>query len=654
MCGIAGVLFADPSRPSSPELLKAMGDTIAHRGPDAEGFWFEPGVGLAHRRLSIIDLAGGDQPIANEDGSLQVVFNGEIYNFHELRADLEARGHRFKTHSDTEVLVHLYEEHGEGLVERLRGMFAFALWDRPRRRLLLARDRLGIKPLYVYRDAEKLLFASEPKALFAYPGVSATVDPAALEDYLAFGMVPGRRSIFRGVEKLPPGHILVATPGRLNADPRRYWQLRLEPDESRTAEQWQEEIRAKLDEAVRLHLIADVPVGAFLSGGIDSSIVVGSAAGRTEGPLQTFSIGFREESFSELPYARQVAEQFRTSHVEEVVTPDAVDLVDELAHYFDEPFADASAVPTYLVARLASRNVKVVLSGDGGDEGFGGYARYAHDLKEARVRRCLPGWFRRTVLGPIARAWPKADWLPRALRAKTVLTNLAMDPPAAYANTISLCRLPLRRQLLAERITATLNGYWPEELIRREYAAAPAGDALAGMIAADVAVVLPDDFLVKVDRASMAHGLEVRPPLLDHELLELAARIPSHFKVCDGQTKWVLKQAYRHQFSDDFLRRPKQGFEMPIDAWLRGPLRPMLEDTVLDPTARVRDLIDQATARRLFEAHRSGRGRHGNVLWSLLILARWAERYLGGGMRTHSGRPATGVKPNEPKQRKEE
>ena len=616
MCGIAGVLFDDPSRPPDRGLLQAMGDAIAHRGPDAEGFWSETGIGLVHRRLSIIDLAGGDQPIANEDGSLQVVFNGEIYNFHELRAGLEARGHRFRTHSDTEVLVHLYEEHGEHLVDQLRGMFAFALWDRPRRRLLLARDRLGIKPLYVYRDADKLLFASEPKAILAHPGITAEVDPAALEDYLTFGMVPGRRSIFRRIEKLPPAHVLVVTPGRLDAQPRRYWQLRVEADEARTAEQWQEEVRAKIDEAVRLHLIADVPVGAFLSGGVDSSIVVASSAGRTEGPLRTFAMGFPEESFSELPYARRVAEQFGCRHVEEVVTADAVSLVDELTHFFDEPFADPSAVPTYLVSRLAARTVKVVLSGDGGDEGFGGYARYVHDLKEASLRRWLPGWFRAAVLGPLARGWPKADWLPRVLRAKTALTNLSLDPAAAYANTMSLCRLPLRRQLLAEEVTAVLNGHRPEDMIRQEYATAPPGDALAGMIAADVGVVLPDDFLVKVDRASMAHGLEVRPPLLDHKLLELAARIPSRYKVCGGQTKWILKQAYRHQLSDDILRRRKQGFEIPIDAWLRGPLREMFEDVVFDRQARVRDLIDQPTARKIYQTHLTGMGRHGNVLWS--------------------------------------
>jgi asparagine synthase (glutamine-hydrolysing) len=637
MCGIAGILTADPARPVDRGLLKRMGDAIAHRGPDAEGFWCEPGLGLVHRRLSIIDLAGGDQPIANEDGTLQVVFNGEIYNYQEIRAGLEARGHGFRTHSDTEVLVHLYEEHGEHLVDRLRGMFAFALWDRPRRTLLLARDRLGIKPLYVYRDADKLLFASEPKALLACPGLRAEVDPAALEDYLAFGMVPGRRSIFQGVEKLLPGHVLVARPGQLDDGPRRYWRLHVEPDESRTVAHWQDEVRATLDEAVRLHLIADVPVGAFLSGGIDSSIVVASAAGRTAGALQTFAMGFREESFSELPHARCIAERFGTRHVEEVVTPDAVALVDELTHYFDEPFADSSAVPTFLVSRLARRSVKVVLSGDGGDEGFGGYARYAHDLKEAAVRNWLPAWFRAAVLGPLARRWPRADWLPRYLRARTALTNLSLDPPAAYANTLSLCRPPLRRQLLAGDVARALDGYQPEEQIQQAYARAPAGDALAGMIAADVAVLLPDDFLVKVDRASMAHGLEVRPPLLDHVLLELAARIPSRWKVHGGETKWVLKQAYRNRLPAQILERPKHGFDMPIDAWLRGPLCEMFEEAVLSPRARVGDLVNQGIAGQLYEAHRRGTGRHGSVLWGLLILARWAERYLG---RARASQPA--------------
>ncbi|MCI0684583.1 MAG: asparagine synthase (glutamine-hydrolyzing) [Gemmataceae bacterium] len=628
MCGIAGVLFADAARPVPGDILRAMGDRIAHRGPDAAGFWSEPGIGLVHRRLSIIDLAGGDQPIANEDGSIQVVFNGEIYNFQQLRSDLEARGHRFRTRSDTEVLVHLYEEEGERLVERLRGMFAFALWDRRERRLLLARDRLGIKPLYVYRDADKLLFGSELKAILAYPGVRPRLRPAALEDYLTFGMVPGQTTIFEQMEKLPPAHTLVARADRLDQAPRRYWRLRMAPDAKPTQQEWQEAIRAKIDETVRLHMIADVPVGAFLSGGVDSSVIVAASAGLTQGPLQTFSMGFAEAAFSELPFARLVAQRYGTRHVEEIVTPDAAAILDELTHYYDEPFADSSAIPTYLVSKLASRHVKVVLSGDGGDEAFGGYARYAHDLKEAAVRGWLPRWLRRWAIAPMAQVWPKTDWLPRPLRARTALTNLALDAGAAYANTLSWCRLPLRRQLLAPDVAAGLNGWSPERRVEAAFAAAPPGDTLAGMIAADVDVLLPDDYLVKVDRASMAHGLEARPPLLDHELLELTARIPSHLKVRGGETKWLFKQAYRAELPPDILERPKQGFEIPIDAWLRGPLRDMFHDAVLEPASSIHGLVDRTAVHKLYQAHQRGFGRHGSVLWSILVLARWADRYM--------------------------
>jgi asparagine synthase (glutamine-hydrolysing) len=631
MCGIAGILYRDASRPVEPALLQALGDSIAHRGPDAEGFWSAPGVGLVHRRLSIIDLSGGHQPLGNEDGSIQVVFNGEIYNFEALRADLEARGHRFRTHSDTEVLVHLYEEEGESLVKRLRGMFAFALWDQPRRRLLLARDRLGIKPLYLYRDAEKVVFGSELKVLLTCPDVARDVDAAALEDYLAFGMVSGTRTIFRQAEKLGPAHTLVLGHGAADRAPRRYWQLKLEPDPRPSAAEWREAVRAKLDETVRAHLIADVPVGAFLSGGLDSSAVVAAASGSVQGPLQTFSVGFPEAAFSELPYARAVAEQYGTRHVEEVATPDAVALLDEIVQFFDEPFADSSAIPTYLVCRMASRHVKVVLSGDGGDEAFGGYARYAHDLKEAAVRRWLPGWFRRAALVPLARAWPKADWLPRRLRAKTLLTNLSLDDASAYANTVSLCRPPMRRRLLAAALSAELNGHRPEQLVIEPYEAGPSGDVLAGMISADVATLLPDDYLVKVDRASMAHGLELRPPLLDHELLELTARIPSSLKVRDGETKWLFKQVVNDRLPAALLGRPKRGFELPIDGWLRGSLRGMFEDTVLSPSRPLAGLVNLSVAGALYRDHLRGTGRHGSVLWALLMLARWSERYLKTG-----------------------
>jgi asparagine synthase (glutamine-hydrolysing) len=345
------------------------------------------------------------------------------------------------------------------------------------------------------------------------------------------------------------------------------------------------------------------------------------------GQLQTFSIGFQEEEFNELPYARQVAQRVGTRHMEEVVTPDAAALLDELSRFYDEPFADSSAIPTYLVSRLASRHVKVALSGDGGDEAFGGYARYAHDLKEAAMRRWLPGWFRNRLLGPLAQAWPRGDWLPRRLRAKTLLTNLALDEGAAYANTLTVCRPPVRRRLLSARLAANLNGHEPERVIRDGHATATTGHPLDGMIAADVATRLPDHYLVKVDRVSMACGLEVRPPLLDHELLELAARIPATWKVRQGKTKWLLRQVARLHLPEPLLDRPKQGFEIPVDAWLRGPLRPMFEDAVLQPGSRVSGLVDQGLADQLYREHSAGTGRNGRILWSLLVLARWAERY---------------------------
>jgi asparagine synthase (glutamine-hydrolysing) len=497
-------------------------------------------------------------------------------------------------------------------------MFAFALWDRRARRLLLARDRLGIKPLYYYRDAEKLVFGSEPKAILAHPGVPRAIDPLALEDYLALGVVPGPRSIFKGIAKLPPAHVLSASAEQFDRAPRRYWRLRIEPDERLTIDDWQEAIRHKLDEAIHLHLVSDVPVGAFLSGGLDSSLVVAAAAEASREPLRTFSIGFREESFCELPYARQVAERHGTRHSEEVVTADAAALLGELAYYFDEPFADPSAIPTFLVSRLAARSVKVALSGDGGDEAFGGYARYAHDLREAALRRRIPGWVRRGALGPLGRAWPKADWLPRPLRAKTLLTNLSMDPGPAYANTLSICRPPLRRGLMSPDLAGELDGHDPGRPIGEALATAPREDALGGMIAADVAVILPDDYLVKVDRASMANGLEVRPPLLDHELFELTARIPSRWKVRRGETKWIFKQSVGPQLLPSVLERPKHGFEVPLDH----------EATVLDPRGPAGDLVDPTVARGLFQAHLAGSGRHGAVLWGLLVLAHWAERYL--------------------------
>lgn len=624
MCGIGGLLYRSPQRSVTPEVLPRLAAALAHRGPEDEGFYHRSGVGLVHRRLAIIDLATGRQPLGNEDDSIQVVCNGEIYNYRQLRAELIQRGHQFRTQSDTEVLVHLYEEQGLGFTDRLRGMFALALWDSPKRRLVLVRDRIGLKPLYYYRDAEKLLFASELKALRAVPGLRFTVDPTALEDYLAWGMVPGEKSIFIEVKKLRPGYRLVLEPDHFDAQPQCWWQFQVQPDYGPSLQQWQERLEAKLVETVDMHRAADVPVGAFLSGGLDSSVIVGLQARLDPQPVRTFTIDFPEARFSESVYARQAAQHFHTQHREHMVTAEAAEALDVLVRVYDEPFADPSALPTLLLCRLARQEVKVALSGDGGDEAFGGYQRYVHDLWEARWRRRLPSWFRRMVLGPLGRVWPKADWLPRPLRWKTTLQNLALDPAPAYAHTLLLCRQPWRRRLL-QPLADELADYQPEQPLLRTFAQAPAHDPLAGMMAVDVQWLLPDQFLTKVDRASMAVALEVRPPMVDHELLELAGQIPSELKIRNGQTKWIFRRTFERLLPAGLVDRSKQGFDLPVDAWLRGPLQERFQESVLRPGAKVQQWLSARTMEELFTAHQRSLGRHGAVLWALLVLATWAE-----------------------------
>lgn len=626
MCGITGVLYADRHRTPDKAVLKAMGDAIAHRGPDGEGFFKANNVGLVHRRLAIIDLAGGNQPIANEDESVQVVFNGEIYNYPELKQQLESRGHIFRTNSDTEVLVHLYEEHGRGLVKHLRGMFAFALWDARKGELLLARDHLGQKPLFIYRDNEKLLFGSELKAILAHPNVDRSIAPEAIEDYLTFGVIPGERSIFARVNRLPAAHTLVVSTNHFNMSAERYWQLSFDNEVTASNDEWKQRIDDQVRESVKTHLIADVPVGAFLSGGLDSSAIVASLADVVSEPLQTFSIGFQEKRYSELPYAEEVARHFGTNHREAIVTPDAVRDLDELVYFYDEPFADASAIPTMAVARMASQHVKVCLSGDGGDEAFGGYARYSHDLKEAAIRDRLPWLFRNMALRPLSVVWPKADWLPRPLRLKTLLQNLSADPAGAYANTLSACRRQMRSRLLNRPFRRLLGGHRPETFVEDAFRTGHR-DALSGMLAADTNFLLPDDFLTKVDRASMAYGLEVRPPLIDVQLMELAASMPSRLKIRNGSKKWILKQVFQSRLPSKLAHRRKQGFELPVDAWLRGPLREQVEHVVLRKDAPIAEYINSDYANGIYKSHCNQTGRFGQVLWSLLMLGRWLEAY---------------------------
>lgn len=641
MCGITGVLYSDRHRAAERGVLQAMGDAIAHRGPDGEGFFKANNVGLVHRRLAIIDLAGGDQPIANEDESVQVVFNGEIYNYPELKASLEAKGHVFRTNSDTEVLVHLYEDHGADLVKHLRGMFAFALWDARKRSLLLARDHLGQKPLFVYRDNEKLLFGSELKAILAHPNVDRTIAPEAVEDYLTFGVIPGERCIFNRMFRLPAGHYLQIDDANSDAKPQRYWQLSYDNEVALSDDDWKQKIEDKIRESVKAHLIADVPVGAFLSGGLDSSAIVASLSDIIDEPLQTFSIGFQEKEFSELPYAEAVARHFGTNHREEIVTPDAVRDFDDLVHFYDEPFADASAIPTMAVARMAAKHVKVCLSGDGGDEAFGGYARYGHDLQEAKIRDAIPRFIRRAAFAPMAAIWPKADWLPRPLRLKSLLQNLSLDPEAAYANTLSACRIGMRARLLNPAFHKSLSNHRPEAFAEQAFLSGNR-DALSGMLAADTNFFLPDDFLTKVDRASMAYGLEVRPPFIDYELMEMAASMPSHLKVRNGSKKWILKEIYEARLPNKLAHRRKQGFELPIDGWLRGPLRDQVEEVVLKKGAPISQYISTDAAEKMFRSHRNQTGRFGQILWSLLVLGRWLDQYGNPSQSTITdSRPAS-------------
>jgi len=626
MCGIAGVLYRDQSRMPQTSVLKQMGNSIAHRGPDGFGMHCAPGVGMVHRRLAIIDLQSGQQPISNEDDTIHVVFNGEIYNYRDLRDSLESKGHRFRTWSDTEVLVHLYEEYGTDMCQHLQGMFAFAIRDDRNRDLFLARDHLGQKPLFIHQDDEKLVFGSELKAVLACPGLDRSISPVAIEDYLTFGFVPGAQSILKSVSKLPAAHHLHIRQGEWRTDPHRYWQLQYASDATGDVNEWAERIDEAIRSSVRAHLVSDVPIGAFLSGGLDSGAIVAAASELVATPLKTFSIGFREEKFSELPAAAAVASHFGCEHTSQIVTPDAIRDLDDLTFLYDEPFADASAIPTLAVSRLAAKHVKVALSGDGGDELFAGYWRYQHDLREQKLREMLPVWFRQTILKRLAGAWPRTDWLPRPLRLQSFLQNMSAPPATAYAQTVSSCRVELRRRLLTTDVTAALHGHRPESVLE-SYFRQGGTQPLNQMLSADVNTLLPDDFLTKVDRASMGFGLEVRPPFVDRSLMELAAAMPVSFKLRQGTSKWMLKHLFQSRLPERHAHRRKQGFEIPIDAWLRGPLREQVHDVLLSESSPLSQYVQTKKVRALYRGHCRRSGRHGQLLWSLLVLARWLTHW---------------------------
>lgn len=622
MCGISGIVDVVERRPVDEDVLRRMNGTMGHRGPDGDGFHVEPGVGFGHRRLSIIDLEGGKQPLYNEDHSVVVTFNGEIFNFMEVEAELLAKGHSFRTRCDTEVIVHAWEEWGQDCLSRFNGMFAFAVWDRNRQTLFVARDRLGVKPLYYALLPDgRLLFGSELKAILAHRDAPRQMDPTAVEDYFAFGYVPDPKTIYAGIRKLPPGHCWTIVRGRPAGEPRAYWDVPLTgaAPPPRSEGEWHAELRARLQEAVRKRLVADVPLGAFLSGGIDSSAVVAMMREIGASRILTCSIGFREPEFDESQYARMVAEAKQTDHRSEVVEAADYGVLDRLAAAYDEPFADSSAIPTYRVCELARRHVTVALSGDGGDEDFLGYRRYKMFAAEEHVRSRLPQGVRQAIFGPLGRFYPKLDWAPRILRGKTTFQALARDTVDAYLHTVSFSDDDLRGKLFSPGLRRDLQGYHAREVFRAHVASKEFRDPLGLVQYLDYKTYLPGDILTKVDRASMAHSLEVRTPFLDYEFVEWAAGLPSAVKLRGSEGKHVLKQSLRPLLPDEILFRRKMGFGVPIDRWFRGSLKEHVAEAVLGPRLAASGLFDGAGLRAVLSDHQSGRRDYSAALWSLLM-----------------------------------
>ncbi|MEC5387220.1 XrtA/PEP-CTERM system amidotransferase [Uliginosibacterium sp. H3] len=626
MCGIAGIFDLKGRREPDRALVARMNAIQFHRGPDEEGLHVEPGVALAHRRLSVIDLATGQQPLFNEDQSVVVVFNGEIYNYQELIPELQAAGHTFRTRSDTEVIVHAWEQWGEACVERFRGMFAFALWDRNRETFFLARDRVGVKPMfYAVLDDGWLAFGSELKTLTQCAGLDRRLDPQAVEEYFALGYVADPRCIYRGARKLRAAHTMTLRRGDAMPAPRRYWDVQFEATSTVGVREACEELNARLRESIRLRMIADVPLGAFLSGGVDSSAVVAHMAGLSDAPVNTCSIAFDDPAFNESAFAKQVADRYRTNHFVDTVTSDDYDLIDMLARLYDEPYADSSAIPTYRVCQLARRHVTVALSGDGGDEVFGGYRRYRLHMMEERARSALPQWLRGPLFGAMARVYPKADWAPRMFRAKTSFQGMARDSVSAYFHSMSVLRDDERSRLYSESLRAQLGGYHAQHVFNQHAANAQTDDPLSLIQYIDMNTWLVGDINTKVDRASMAHALEVREPLLDHKLIEWAATLPSAMRIKGQEGKFLLKKASESLLPNDILYRPKMGFSVPLSRWFRGPLKQRVRTALTGQRLLDTGFFDHRYLRSMVDAHESGLRDYSAPIWSLLMF----DAFLG-------------------------
>lgn len=633
MCGIVGIFALHGNPEIDLELLARMNQRQYHRGPDGGGMHLEDGIALGHRRLAIVDLVSGQQPLFNEDGSVVVVFNGMIYNFQALMIELTALGHTFRSRCDTEVIVHAWEQWGPACVTRLRGMFAFALWDRQQQQLFMARDRLGIKPLFYTLLADgRLLFGSELKALLADPALPRTLDPIAVENYFAYGYVPEPGTIFQGVHKLNPGHTLLLQRAphatHVTLQPTRYWDIPFQTQAPQPQQEIEAELLERLRETVGMHLVTDVPIGGFLSGGVDSSAVVAMMAQLTGESVNTCSIAFNDPAYDESEYAAQVAAQFHTRHHVETVNQDDYSLINILANLYDEPYADSSAIPTYRVCQLAKQNVTVALSGDGGDENFAGYRRYRYAMAEERVRSLIPDGVREPLFGFLGRHYPKADWAPRMFRAKTTFEALSRDTVDGYFHGVSIMPDRVRKQLFSVSFRKQLQDYEAIEVMRAHARQAPTDEPLSLLQYIDLKTYLPGDILTKVDRASMAHALEVRVPLLDHEFVEWCSNLPAGLKLHRGEGKYIFKKSLETTLSKDILYRAKMGFSIPLSSWLRGPLRQTVNASLLDPMLQDTGIFNMAFIQEMLSQHQAGLRDYSAPLWALLMFASFLRHVL--------------------------
>ncbi len=620
MCGITGIFDLKGKREINRELLSKMNETQFHRGPDEGGIHTEAGLGLAHRRLSIIDLSHGQQPMVSQDGNAILTYNGEVYNFPELRTELEKLGYVFKTHCDTEVILYAWQAWGERCVDRLRGMFAFAIWDRMKEVLFLARDRLGIKPLFYTELANgHFIFGSELKSLVAHPEFSKELEPTAIEEYFGFGYIPDPKTIYKNVYKLEPGYSLTIKRGKKGLIARKYWDVNFSVNKHGEENQIQDELIERFQEAVKIRMVADVPLGAFLSGGVDSSAVVAMMANLSQDPVNTCSISFGDPKFNESQFAEKVAQQYHTKHRVEQVDPDDYSLIDKLSSLYDEPYADSSALPTYRVCELAKKQVTVVLSGDGGDENLAGYRRYRWHTYEEQMRSWLPSAIRQPVFGALGRIYPKADWAPKIFRAKSTFQSIARDSVAGYFHSVSISTDELRKQLFSPSLKNQLQGYQAVEVLRKHSEKAPFDDPLSLVQYLDIKTYLPGDILTKVDRASMAHSLEVRVPLLDHQLVEWMAGLRPELKLHGKEGKYIFKKSLEKYLPDDVLYRPKMGFSIPLSSWFRGPLKERVRESLLGAAMSDSHLFDQKFLRKMVDQHQAGVKDYSAPIWSLLM-----------------------------------